>query len=83
MSGEFFGSGGGEKFAESRDLPFLGRIPLSANVREGGDFGRPIVIHDAESEAGRSFRRLSEQVAARISVAMLQGADVIPINIVG
>ncbi len=83
MSGEFFGSGGGEKFAESRDLPFLGRIPLSANVREGGDYGRPIVIHDPESEAGRAFRRLSEQVAARISVVMLQGADVIPINIVG
>lgn len=83
MSGEFFGSGGGEKFAESRDLPFLGRIPLSANVREGGDYGRPTVIHDAGSEAGRAFRALSEQVAARISVAMLQGADVIPINIVG
>ena len=52
MSGEFFGSGGGEKFANDRDLPFLGRIPLSANVREGGDYGRPIVIHGAESEAG-------------------------------
>ena len=83
MSGEFFGSGGGEKLADSRDLPFLGRIPLSANVREGGDYGRPIVIHDAQSDAGRAFRKLSEQVAARISVAMLQGADVIPINIVG
>lgn len=83
MSGEFFGSGGGENFADSRELPFLGRIPMSANVREGGDYGRPIVIHDAESAAGRAFRALSEQVAARISVAMLQGADVIPINIVG
>ena len=83
MSGEFFGSGGGEKFAESRGLPFLGRIPLAAAVREGGDYGRPISIDNAESEAGRAFRKLSEDVAARISVAMLQGADVIPINIVG
>lgn len=83
MAGEFFGSGGGEKFAESRGLPFLGRIPLSAAVREGGDYGRPISIDSAVSEAGNAFRKLSEQVAARISVAMLQGADVIPINIVG
>ncbi|MCY3978121.1 MAG: Mrp/NBP35 family ATP-binding protein [Chloroflexi bacterium] len=83
MSGEFFGSGGGEKFAESRGVPFLGRIPLSADVREGGDYGRPISIDRADSEAGRAFRKLSEDVAARISVAMLQGADVIPINIVG
>jgi len=78
-----FGSGGGEKFAESRGFPFLGRIPLSANVREGGDYGRPVAIHSGESEAGRAFRQLSEVVAARISVAMLQGADVIPINFVG
>lgn len=83
MAGEFFGSGGGERFAQRRGLPFLGRIPLSANVREGGDYGRPIAIHAADSDAGRAFRRLSEDVAARISVAMLQGADVIPINIVG
>ena len=42
MAGEFFGSGGGEVFAKSRGVPFLGRISLSANVREGGDFGRPV-----------------------------------------
>ena len=83
MSGEFFGSGGGEKFAKSRGFPFLGRIPLSANVREGGDYGRPVAIHGGNSEARRAFRELSEVVAARISVAMLQGADVIPINFVG
>ena len=45
MAGEFFGSGGGEAFANSRGVPFLGRIPLSANVRESGDFGRPVAIH--------------------------------------
>lgn len=83
MSGEFFGSGGGEAFAQRHGAPFLGRIPMSAMVREGGDYGRPVVIHGADSEAGRAFRKLSEDVAARISVAMLQGADVIPINIVG
>ena len=83
MSGAFFGSGGGEKFAESRGFPFLGRIPLSANVREGGDYGRPVAIHGGKTEAARAFRDLSEVVAARISVAMLQSADVIPINFVG
>jgi len=83
MSGEFFGSGGGEKFAEGRGLPFLGRIPMSANVREGGDFGRPVAIHHSGSTAGSAFRSVAEVVAARISVVMLQGADVIPINVVG
>ena len=82
MAGDFFGRGGGERFAQSRDLPFLGRIPLSANVREGGDYGRPVAISQPDSAAGRAFRKLAQDSAARISVAMLQGADVIPINFV-
>ncbi len=83
MSGEFFGSGGGESLAAGRGIPFLGRLPMAANVREGGDYGRPVAVHAPESRAGRAFKRLSEIAAARISVAMLQGADVIPINIIG
>ncbi len=82
MAGEYFGSGGGEKFAENRSVPFLGRIPLSANVREGGDYGRPVSIDNPDSAAGDAFRKLAQDAAARISVAMLQGADVIPINII-
>lgn len=83
MSGDYFGSGGGEAFAEKRGVPFLGRIQLAASIREGGDYGRPVSIHNPDTAAGRAFRKLSEIAAARISVAMLQGADVIPINIVG
>lgn len=83
MSGDFFGSGGGERFAESRGVPFLGRIPLAAKVRKGGDYGRPVAIHSPETPSGRAFRKMSEIAAARISVAMLQGADVIPIDIIG
>lgn len=83
MAGDFFGTGGGEKLAEKRDVPFLGRIPLAAAVREGGDYGRPIVTHDPESEAGQRLTEFTRTVAARISVMMLQSADVIPLNIIG
>lgn len=83
MAGEFFGSGGGEKFATDKDIPFLGRIPLAANVREGGDYGRPVAIHSADTDSGKAFREMAETVAARISVAMLQDSGVIPINIIG
>lgn len=83
MAGDFFGSGGGEKFAQEREYEFLGRVPLSANVREGGDYGRPVVSQDPDSDAGQAFAQLARRVAARTSVVMLQNSDVIPINIIG
>jgi ATP-binding protein involved in chromosome partitioning len=83
MAGDFFGSGGGETLAEEQKVPFLGRIPLDAEVRKGGDFGRPVIVHDPDSQAGRAFAELSQAVAARISVVMLQAADVIPLSVIG
>ncbi|MCU0475276.1 MAG: Mrp/NBP35 family ATP-binding protein, partial [Anaerolineae bacterium] len=49
MAGEFFGTGGGERLAAERNVPFLGRVPLQATVREGGDYGRPVVAHHPDS----------------------------------
>ncbi|NWF68732.1 MAG: P-loop NTPase [Chloroflexi bacterium] len=83
MTGDFFGTGGGERLAGERKVPFLGRVPLEAEVRIGGDYGRPIVVTMPDSEAGQAFERLAQTVAARISVVMLQSADVIPLNIIG
>ncbi len=83
MAGEFFGEGGGERLASERDVPFLGRVPMTAAVREGGDYGRPVVIHQPDSPAGQAFFKLSQTVAARASMLMLQSADVIPLNIIG
>ncbi len=82
MSGDFFGSGGGEKLAERREVAFLGRLPMTASVREGGDYGRPVMAVDPESDVAIAFQGVAERVAARISVAMLQGADVIPLNVI-
>ena len=83
MTGDFFGEGGGEKLAQQREVPFLGRVPLDAEVRKGGDFGRPIVVTAPESPAGQAFEKLSQTIAARISVVLLQTADVIPLTVIG
>lgn len=83
MTGDFFGEGGGEQLAQERSVPFLGRVPLNAEVRKGGDYGRPIVVIEPDNPAGEAFRTVAQNVAARISVVMLQSADVIPLNIIG
>jgi ATP-binding protein involved in chromosome partitioning len=48
-----FGSGGGQKLADELELPLLAQIPLYPRVLEGGEAGRPIVLEEPESGAGK------------------------------
>jgi ATP-binding protein involved in chromosome partitioning len=82
MAGELFGEGGGEVLATERNVPFLGRIPLEATVRVGGDNGHPVVLQAPESPAGQAFHTLAQTVAARISVLLLSSQPVIPLNVI-
>src|SRR5205807_10034752 len=41
MSGDVFGSGGGDELAEAIGVPLLGRVQLDARMREAGDAGEP------------------------------------------
>ena len=36
-----FGTGGAERAADDLGVPFLGRLPLSLEIREASDAGRP------------------------------------------
>jgi ATP-binding protein involved in chromosome partitioning len=49
MSGDVFGSGGGERLAEELGVPLLGSIPLDPRVREAGDSGEPLVTPEIAS----------------------------------
>src|SRR4029079_6391143 len=53
---ELFGRGGGERFAATHDLEYLGGIPLDITVRQGGDVGVPAV---AQREPGPAARALT------------------------
>ncbi|RNJ26178.1 Mrp/NBP35 family ATP-binding protein [Halosegnis longus] len=59
---DIFGSGGGQRFADENDLPFLGELPLDPDVREGGDTGQPVVLDD-ESDTGAAFRKFVRETA--------------------
>jgi ATP-binding protein involved in chromosome partitioning len=84
MAGEFFGTGGGEKLAQERKLPFLGRVPLEAKVREGGDSGRPVAVTNPDSAAGQAFSHLAKIIAQQISInALMAQGNLIPISIIG
>jgi ATP-binding protein involved in chromosome partitioning len=72
-----FGKDGGKKMAEKYDLPFLGEIPLVQSVREAGDGGVPIVMHEDE-KVSQAFSSLASNVAQQVAIknADLEVAEV-------
>jgi ATP-binding protein involved in chromosome partitioning len=68
---ELFGTGGGDRVAATLsarfgyDVPVLGRIPLDASLREGGDVGKPIVDADPTSPAATELSGVAEKLAGR------------------
>jgi ATP-binding protein involved in chromosome partitioning len=68
MSGDIFGSGGGERAAAEMHVPFLGRIPLDPRISRMGDEGTPPVTILEGFPAADAFRRLAQAIAAGISV---------------
>ncbi len=64
MSGDVFGSGGGERLAGELGVPLLGQIPLDPALRETGDAGVPLVESQPDSPAAEAVFALAEAVAA-------------------
>jgi ATP-binding protein involved in chromosome partitioning len=73
-----FGEGGGQELARQFNTKLLGNIPLSTNVREGGDAGVPIVIGEPESPQAVAFRQIADNVASQIGLLATQG-ETLPI----
>nr|WP_242011484.1 Mrp/NBP35 family ATP-binding protein [Acetobacter fallax] len=63
---ELFGHGGARDEAMRLNVPFLGEIPLLADIRASADSGVPITIGAPESEAAQAYRMLAATVAGTI-----------------
>jgi ATP-binding protein involved in chromosome partitioning len=63
-----FGEGGGKRISEKYGIPFLGEIPLSPQIMEGSDKGKPVIISDTDSIQAKELRKVAKTVAGRISV---------------
>jgi ATP-binding protein involved in chromosome partitioning len=68
---DIFGHGGAERAAERLNVPFLGRVPLNPEIRQGGDEGVPILRANPESPEAQAFRDIAAKVAAQISIVTL------------
>jgi ATP-binding protein involved in chromosome partitioning len=61
-STDIFKSGGGRRTAELLKTPFLGTIPLDAEIVLGGDQGKPIVVSKPDGHHAKSFQAVARAV---------------------
>ena len=73
---EIFGSGGGQSVSDrlsaqlGYDVPLLAQVPLDIALREGGDAGDPVSVHEGEAaqvlqELARTLSHASRGLAGR------------------
>jgi ATP-binding protein involved in chromosome partitioning len=77
-----FGRDGGRKIAHDLGVDFLGEVPIDPRVAEGGDAGRPIVLHAPESPVAIAFRELAGTIARKLAVLAEQTPAAADANIV-
>jgi ATP-binding protein involved in chromosome partitioning len=54
--------------AREYDVPLLGSLPLTMQIREQADGGVPTVAASPESAEADSYRRIARNAAARLSL---------------
>ena len=57
---DVFKKGGGKKLAQELTLPFLGSIPLDADITVQSDKGDPVILSRLDSAAAKAFLDLAE-----------------------
>jgi ATP-binding protein involved in chromosome partitioning len=65
-----FGEGGGQLLADELEVPLLGKVPLSEELREGADSGVPLVLSDPDSPAAVAIRDAARGIVAATPQAL-------------
>lgn len=63
---DIFGKGGVERAAAQEKVPFLGTIPLTPELRTGGDEGKPVVLNDPDSLPAQRFVEIAGKIVAAL-----------------
>jgi ATP-binding protein involved in chromosome partitioning len=59
-----FGEGGGQLLADELDIPLLGKVPLSEELREAADAGSPLVLSEPNAPAAQAIRDAARGIVA-------------------
>jgi ATP-binding protein involved in chromosome partitioning len=59
-----FGEGGGQLLADELDVPLLGKVPLSEELRAHADAGTPLVLERPDAPAAQAIRDAARGIVA-------------------
>jgi ATP-binding protein involved in chromosome partitioning len=59
-----FGEGGGQLLADELDVPLLGKVPLSEELRLHADSGDPLVVSEPDAPAAQAIRQAARGIVA-------------------
>jgi ATP-binding protein involved in chromosome partitioning len=68
-----FGKSGGEKLAADNDIPLLGQVPIVQKIREGGDNGEPVSIHE-----NSLLQTIFSEITNKLIVSLKERNDNLP-----
>ena len=73
-----FGKNGGKRLAELFEIPFLGELPITMQIREGGDEGKPALLF-GDDISKNAIENVAQQIARNVS---MRNANVKPTEVV-
>jgi ATP-binding protein involved in chromosome partitioning len=79
---DIFSHGGARRAAEELEVPFLGEVPLSLDVRESSDTGTPVVLLKPDSPQAKAFTEVAKALAAQVSILGFKQRKTIPLRAV-
>ncbi|OGO95453.1 MAG: ATPase [Coxiella sp. RIFCSPHIGHO2_12_FULL_44_14] len=73
-----FGMGGGERMAQTYAVPLLGQLPLMTEIRAEADRGVPFVVSQPDSQVASTYRDITRNLAARLSLQPIRHESKFP-----
>jgi len=75
MTGDIFGRGGAKTQAEKSNIPFLGEVPIEANIRVLGDDGRIGEVFDTGSVVREPLLKICQNVAMQVAKSLIEAPE--------
>ena len=67
---QIFGEGGGQALADELDVPLIGKVPLTMQLRAQADAGEPVVISDPDDPASVAIHHAARGIIALTPVEL-------------